>query len=150
MYPTSDLALSLADAMAADSNSIADGVSALKVHLIAENFDPAADTDFTALTAATFTGSTAKTGSTGAQNAGRDPTTNELVIGLKEPAGGWRWEATADPAVPEVIYGYAVTDNAGTTTWGSGKLPEPVTITSTGDFVEIGSIELRMAQPIGT
>lgn len=139
--PTSALRLAGADALAADTNSLADAVG-LKVHLIKADFDPGNATDFTTLTEATFTGSTAKAATAGAQTSGWDPERGAPVIILKEPAGGWTWECTADPASPETIYGIAVTDNTSADTLWSEKLATPVTIAAAGDIVSLGQIRM--------
>jgi hypothetical protein len=59
---------------------------------------------------------------------------------LKEPVGGFKWVCTADPAVPEVVYGYALLDSGGTILYFSDLLPAPVTISAAGNFVELSAV----------
>lgn len=147
MIPTNTILNALQGLLAADTGTLA-AVTALHVHLLKAPFTPGKTTDFTALTAATFTGSAAKAAGTGTQQKFADPITGELIVQIQEPAGGWHWQATAGTGLPEVIYGYAVTDTADTVTYGSALLPSPVTITNTGDAVDIPYIRFGFVPPV--
>lgn len=142
VFPTETLQVTVPELLANDSTYLA-AAAAVTVFLIADPFSPGFDTDLTALTLASFTGSTAKGAGIGTQTVFFDPLTGERVIQLKEPAGGWTWIATAAPASPQTIYGICVTDNAGVVTLASGLLPEPVVITNIGDAVVVGTIQFR-------
>ena len=149
MYPTDVLALSMADALAADTASLG-AVLALHVHLVAAPFTPDGQTDVAALTLATFTGSAALAAGAAPQQVGVDPITNEVLVTLKEPAGGWRWECTVAPGVPETIVGYVVTDNADTDTFGSGLLAVPVPVSAVNHVVHIPDVTLRIPAPFAS
>lgn len=145
MVPTLLLKQALAESLAADTTTLAP-VAGNKIHLIQEEFIPGDDTDFTALTEATFTGATAKVLGTGVQPVGTDPETGQFVISQLEPAGGLRWEATALTNLPQTIWGFVETDNTSADTYGSDLLEEPVTLTKVGDFVEIPWARFTLAQ----
>lgn len=145
MQPTTVLVAATAELLAADAATLAPPALANHVHLIAAAFTPGVTTDFTALTAATFTGSAAKSAGVGAQTAGIDPATGRRKVIFLEPAGGWNWECTVAPGAPETIYGYAVTDNADTVTLGSKLLPTPVTVSAVGHLVSVDEVSLLLA-----
>lgn len=145
MVPTQTLVTATATAVAVDTASL-HPASALKVFLVAQNFTPGLATDKTALTLATFTGSTALAAGTGAVTNGRDPVTGRRKLILPEPAGGWTWKCTADPTPSETITGYVVTDNAGTVTYGSKLLDTPVTVSTSGDLVSVPEVSVLLAE----
>jgi hypothetical protein len=143
--PTDILVQATSFLLATDPETLAPATGACKVHLIAAPFSPGAGTRIDTLAQATFTGSAAKAGAAGPQTEGRDPNTGRRKIVLGEPAGGWTWLCTADPASPETIHGYVLTDGAGTVTLASLLLPQPVTVARVGDLVSIGEVSLLLA-----
>lgn len=145
MTPTTVLNASVNGLVAADTTKLA-SATALKVHLIQAPFTPGADTSFGDLTEATFTGATAKSPATGAQQAFFDPVAGSWVVQLTEPAGGWHWVTTDAVSLPQTVYGYAVTNGAGSVTFGSALLDNPVNLVASGDAVDIGF--LRFTLPI--
>lgn len=144
MIPTSVILDATADLLAADTGTLG-AVAAMNVHLIVEPFTPSESTDFTALTEASFTGGAALACGTGTQQVFTDPLTGERIIQLKEPAGGFSWECTADPVAPETVYGFVVTDDADTVTYGSALLATPVPISAAGQGFSVSYIRLTMA-----
>lgn len=142
MQPTRLLWRTPADLLAADVGSLA-AATAMHLHLAINNFVPALGLVLGGLTEATFTGSTALNAGTGAQPIAYDGETGLLTIDVKEPAGGWRWECTVDPAAPETIFGVYLTDTANAVLWGAQLLPDPVTITVAGTFLEVPYVRLR-------
>jgi len=135
------------DLLAADTGTLAPAALANHVHLIMDPFTPADNTDFTALTEATFTGSAAKSAGVGPQQAFFNPAENVNVVQLLEPVGGWHWQATVAPASPQTIYGWCVTDNADAVTYGSDLFDDPPIVTSIGDAVDIPFV--RYSIPLG-
>lgn len=129
--------------IAADTATLANA-SAMKVRLVAAAFSPALDLDISTLTYATFTGSTAKAAGTGAQQVFVDPTVGGRTVQILEPAGGWTWLCTVDPGSPETIYGFVLTDNAGTGLLGSALLPAPITISASGQGITLPNIRFLM------
>jgi hypothetical protein len=130
------------DLLAADTAGLADA-TAMKVHLFINNIVPSLDSVAADFTPATFTGSTAKSAGTGVQPTYYDAATGIRVIEILEPAGGWHWLCTVTPGAPEVVYGAYLTDNAGTALWGSILLDAPITISRSGQGLDIGFLQFR-------
>lgn len=129
--------------LAADATTLAPAANANQVHLIINPINPETYI-FNAADEATFTGGAAKNVGLGAQTVFRDPVTSDWIVILKEPVGGWTWVCTVTPGAPETAYAVCVTDNAGTTTLGSGLLTQgPTVISAAGDGVAEGDIVLR-------
>lgn len=144
MKPMKTLRLSLGEALAADATSLAPAADANEIALIAADFVEDETLVIGDLTLATFTGSDPISGATGTQLAGIDPLTGEQVITIKEPAGGYRWECTADPVAPEEIFGYALTTKDGVALLAVKRFEETITITEAGQQIDIGNATLRM------
>lgn len=148
MLPMRDLRLALGELLAADVDTLAP-VAANKIALVALAFALTENLTVAGLTFATFTGSTPKGGVAGDQQAGISPLTGEQVITILSPVGGWRWECTAAPAAPETIFGFALLDTTLATLLGAAILDAPVTITSVGDFIDLGAVDMRfVVQPL--
>lgn len=146
MLATNWLIAGTSQALAKDSATLAKASgSENKVRLVCADFTPGPATDYGSLTAATFTGSTALSVGSGDQTEGRDPVTGRRKIIFKEPVGGWTWTCTVPGDPAQTVYGYAVTNNAGTVTYGSAKLSSPVTMSASGDVVSIGEVSLLLA-----
>jgi len=141
MIPSRELWQSIPVAAAADTAYLA-AAGAMHVHLAAAPFLPVLDLDLASLVEATFTGSTAKNAGTGVQPTFFDVQTGAFLIQLLEPAGGWSWQCTVDPVVPETIYGFFVTDNADAVLLGSMLLPAPVTIVAAGQGLTVPRVTL--------
>lgn len=144
MIPSRELFEAMIDAMAADTAYLA-AATAMHAHLVVSNFVPSQTTALADLDLATFTGSAPKSAGTGAQSVFLDALTNQMVIQLKEPAGGWTWVCTANPAEPETVYGIAMTDTANAVLLGTLLLAEAVTISASGQGFSVPDIRLRFA-----
>ena len=142
MQPTRALWRKQADLLAADTATLA-AAMAMHVHLCKAPFVPSLDLLLASLTEATFTGSTALAAGTGTQPDFYDVADGALTIQIKEPAGGWLWTCTADPASPEIIYGWYLTDNADAVLYGAALLIAPVTINAAGQAIDIGEVTLK-------
>lgn len=128
------------DLLAADTNTLA-STDALHVHLVVSSFTPSLDgPDVGDVTLASFTGGALKAVTVGDQQTYYDMSTGTRLLQLLEPAGGWTWICTADPASPQTVYGYIVTDMANAVVYGSGLLPNPVTISEAGQGISIPRI----------
>ena len=149
MLPTKAVRLQLGELIAADATTLAPATDANKVRLIAGAFTPSEDLVIGDLTFATFTGSTAIAGATGTQLVGVDPATGDQIVTIKDPAGGYRWECSAAPATPEVIYGYALIDNGATKLLAVEAFDDPITISDAGQEINIGTVKLTfVADPL--
>jgi len=146
MLPMVAVRKQVGELLAADATTLAPAASANKVALIAAAFTPSENLVIGDLTLASFTGSAPIAGETGAQQSGTDPATQDQVITILAPAGGYRFECTASPATPESIYGYCLTNNAGTVLLAVAMLPTPVVIATSGDFIDLGAVTLTVVQ----
>ena len=142
MLPMRDVRLQLGELLAADTTTLAP-VAANKIALVAAAFTPSENLVIGDLTLATFTGSAPIAGAAGAQQVGNDPVTGEQVITILSPVGGYRFECSVAPASPEVIFGFALVDNAAALLLGVAVLASPITIRAVGDFVDLGAVEMR-------
>ncbi len=142
LLPMRAVRLQLGELLAADSTTLAPGVSANKIALIAAAFNLNEALVIGDLTLASFTGSAPKAGTTGAQGVGTDPMTGEQLITILAPAGGWRFVCTVAPGAPQTIYGFCLTDNAGATLLAAEQLPSPITIASVGDEIDLGAVAM--------
>lgn len=142
MQPTRALWEAMQNLLAADTATLA-SVTALHLHLAANNFNPTLDLTLGGLTEATFTGSAAKAAGTGTQTTYYDVVSGYRVIEILEPAGGWHWSCTVTPGSPETIYGVYLTDTANAVLYGAMKLDEPITISASGQGLDIGFVQFR-------
>jgi len=149
LLPMRAVRLQLGVLLAADTTTLA-AASANKVALIIAPFNAADETlVLSALTLATFTGSTPIAGVAGGQTVGNDPATGDQVITIKAPAGGWLFECSAPPTPPQVVYGYCLVDDTVATLLGTEPLVTATTITNVGDFIDLGKIDLTfIVRPI--
>lgn len=149
MLPTEAVRLQLGVLLAANAGTLAPAADANVIALIKADFTPSEDLVVGDLTLADFTGSTPIEGATGAQQVGIDPATQDQVITIIEPVGGYRWESTNTANLPQTIYGYCLLSNDLATLLAVEKLPTPLAIQASGQFIDIGNAELRfVAQPI--
>lgn len=144
MITTSAMDLAAMNAIANDTNTLNQAADALNVHLVAVDFTPGKPTTYAGLTIATFNGSAAKEVELGPQQVGIDPLTGKRFVQLIPPVGGWYWECAVAPGAAETIFGYVVTNNANSETYGSDKLPQPVTISQVGESVVVDVIRINL------
>lgn len=144
MVPKDTLLDRLAVLLGSDANTLAPVALALKVHLAIASFTPGGALVPGSFTEATFTGYTAISAGVGACTTFYDPTKGTRAVQLNEPAGGWHWGVTGTTGLPQTVYGYYVTDNAGTTLYGSSLLPTPVVLTASGQGFDIGQIRFDL------
>jgi hypothetical protein len=149
LLPTFAVREQLGNLLAADATTLAPAMTANKIALVNQAFTPNENLTIAGLSFATFTGSTPIAGAAGAQGVGLDPATGDQVVTILAPAGGWRWTCTTAPTTAETIYGYALTNNAGTTLLGTELLPQPITISEVGDLVDLGAVAINFVnQPM--
>jgi hypothetical protein len=140
MQPTTQLANSVSTLVAADVANLA-AASATKLHLAQAAFTPSLGLLIGSFTEATFTGYAAiAAGATGAQNQFFDPATGNSIVEVKPPVGGWLFKATSSAGLPQTIYGSYLTDSASANVLGSQLLSAPVTMTASGQAIEIPNV----------
>lgn len=149
MIATNALILDMVTLLADDVATLA-AVAGMKLHLAKNSFVPGPGLTLASLQEATFTGSAAKVAGTGNQTVFVDPLTSAFNIEVLEPAGGWHWNCTVDPAPAETIFGVYLTDNAGAVLYASQLLPAPVTISAAGQGLDFANARLALTlSPFG-
>lgn len=113
--------------LAADTSSLAP-VAANKVALIVENFTPDMDAAFGDFVLGSTTGLTPILGVAGTQLESRDPLTGEVVVEIKTPAGGFRWETPVGFTGPITVFGFLLIDNGAINWLGAHKLTDPIVL----------------------
>ena len=131
--------------LAQDTGSLAAAV-ALKAHLAIAAFTPSLGLTIASLTEATFQGYAALLAVVGNALSWFDPLTSQAVVEMQPPAGGWHWQTTGVTGLPQTVYGWYLTDNANATLWGSALLPSPVTLTASGQGLDVASIRFGIVQ----
>lgn len=131
--------------LSADASTLAPASDANIVALVKAPFVPSAGLIASDLTLADFDGADPIAGETGAQENGIDPADGSQVVTNIEPAGGWRWETTGATNLPQTIYGVALLNEAGTTLLGSALLEAPLTLSAAGQFIDLGSLAIRIS-----
>lgn len=143
MKPTKALANTLATLLAADTTFLANG-TAMKVGLITAAFTPSLDRVMADLTISALTGLVPLAGVSGAQVESIDPITGELVVEIKAPAGGFRWETGGGTTYPVTVYGFALGNNAMTTLLGTHSLDAPVTFTADNQSITAPELAFKI------
>lgn len=144
MTPTSLFSNTINALLAANVAQLA-AAAVKNVTLIKANFTPGAGTDIASLTPADFTGSAAKTAPSGAQQAFVDAGTGRRIVQLIEPVGGWHWVATDAVNLPQTIYGFVVTNDDDSETYGSELLPTPIEILEAGQAVDLDQVRFTLS-----
>lgn len=144
MVPTSLFANTINALLAANTAQLA-AAAVKNVTLLKANFTPGPGTDYSTLTPADFTGSTAKTSPSGAQQAFVDGATGRQVVQLIEPVGGWHWVTTDAVNLPQTIYGFVLTNDDNSETYGSELLPTPIVLTAAGQAVDLDQVRFVVA-----
>jgi hypothetical protein len=141
MLPMRALRLKLGTLLAADVPTLAP-VAANKIALLNAPVAITENLVLAGLSFATFTGSAPIAGAAGPQGVGNDPATGDQIITILTPVGGWRFVCTVTPIAPEVIYGFALTDNAGAVLLGAQLLTSPVSIAAIADEIDLGAVPI--------
>ena len=136
MKPTRAIRNAAADALAAQAATLAPATDANKMALIMAPFEPGESLTFADLTLATFDGATPILCGTGTQPTAYDPSTDDSVIDIKPPAGGFRWETTGTTNLPQTIYGYCLLDNAAAVLYAAAAFDVPVILTGINQRVD--------------
>jgi hypothetical protein len=146
MTPTDDVRLLIGTLLAA-AVPLDQATALNRVGLVMAPFVPSGNLAYADLTFATFTGATPKTVALGAQQVGIDPVTGDQIITIVEPAGGWRFQATASTNLPQTIYGFALFDSTGPGPLiATELLPNPITIAASGQELNLGTVKLVVVQ----
>lgn len=142
------LRLALGTLLASDSSTLAPATLPNKMGLAKNNFSLTENLVIGDIVAADFDGSTLIPGAAGAQQTGLDPATNDQVLTIKDPAGGYRWITTGSTQLPQTIYGYYLVDTTGANLLMAGRFNTPITLTDVGQVINLGQADTTfVAQP---
>lgn len=117
----------------------------LLVALFKEPFTPSRTTDVGDSVQADFDGSGAIIAGAAPMFESIDPSNGDLLVTIKPPAGGFRWETTGVTHLPMTIYGYMVRNQDDDRVYCSGLLDPPVVLDGVNQEVNLGEILLRVA-----
>jgi len=143
MKPTRLLANTLSTLLAADTANLANAV-AMKVGLITAPFTPSIDRVMADLTISALTGLVPLAMVAGAQLESVDQASGELVVEIKVPVGGARWETGGGTTYPVTVYGFALGNGAMTTLYGTHSLTTPVTLTPDNQAITAPALTFRI------
>lgn len=74
-----------------------------------------------------------------------DPLTDDEIIALTGPAGGFQWVTSGTTNLPQTVYGYALTDAGGTTLLAvTDPLTTPIPLTAVGQGIDAGDVGFRV------
>lgn len=143
MIPVSFLAGNVSKELATDTTTLAN-VSAPKVALIIAPFVPGTDLDAASLTFGSVFGLAPLACVAGSQNEGVDPINGDLLIDMKPPAGGWRWETGIGFVGPVTVYGFALVDNTLANLYGTQLFANPIVLTVVNQVIELERVRFRI------
>lgn len=150
MVPTGAVASAWAALIGADTGTLAEATTFVAVHLAKAPFTPAPQLAIGGLTEATFTGATAIHAASAATQVSVDPATGDIIIQVREPAGGWHWATGDAVGLPQTIYGFYLTNAAGTTLLASDLMrsedgtPTPIVLSAAGQGIDIDQVRFRL------
>lgn len=143
MLPTIAVRSQAAILLAADATTLAPATDANKLALVMEPFTPSEDLAIGDLTLATFDGSTPIAVGVGTQPTGFDPSNKDLLIDLKPPVTGFRWETTGVTNLPQTIYGVALINDAGDLLLATERFPVAITLNAINQRIDAGAPYIR-------
>lgn len=133
------------DLLSDDTVTFNQATNALEVHAMKAPFTESLDTAFVSGDEATFPGYAIVDVELGPQEIYYDPLTQEYVLELIPPAGGFHFERGAGAGAAQDIHGVIVTTNAAAVVLGSQLLENgPVTITNEGDGFTVPMLQVRI------
>lgn len=144
MIPTQALRNQAMSLLAADPTTLAPAALPIYVVLFSNNAAPSEQSVLADFTPANFTGSAPIAVTVGAQPEGFDPGTNDSLIDISPPVGGFRWITGDAMNLPEKIYGYILVDHAQTLLLAAQLLPAPILLTAAAQRIDLGDVNLRL------
>lgn len=143
MKPVKLLANTLSALLAADTDTLAN-VTPMKVALITQPFTPSIDRVIADLTLAAGHGLDPLAGVAGTQNESIDPIDGSLVVEIKPPAGGFRWETSGGFTGPLTIYGFALCDGPVTLLYGTETLATPIPLSADNQAIDAPPLRFKI------
>lgn len=138
LVPTAAFNARIAALIAADTTLLA-SADPVTIKLTTNIFTPSPTLTLGDMAFAAFTGSAAKTVTTGTQVVIHDEESDGFGVQMKEPVGGFNFVCTAAPGTPEVITGYAVILNNATLI-ATARLDADKEVRVVGDYVDLPAI----------
>lgn len=129
--------------LAADTATLAQAADNNVIALVMGGFTPSEALLVGDVVLATFDGSTPILVGLGTQPEGLDPNTNDSIITLLPPVGGWRFETTGTTNLPQTIFGFVLLNDALDTLLASALLPNPITLTGINQVIELDGVHIR-------
>lgn len=143
MTPTLALREKAMQLLAADAATLAPATDANVIALVKAAFTPSEQLAAGDLDLADFDGSDPLEGVTGTQPESLDPQTNDSLVDISPPAGGYRWETTGITNLPQTIYGFALFNNDLSTILASELLDVPQVMTAINQSIVVPRPDLR-------
>lgn len=145
MVPAQAFIDAIATAIGADTDWLAAPTTFVALHLAKAAFTPSPALDIGTLEEANFVGYAAIHAASAATQVFKEPDSEQLVIQVREPAGGWHFETTSGVGLPQTVYGYYLTSSDGTDLIGSALLPDgPFTFTDNGQGLDIAQVRFLL------
>jgi len=144
MTPTDLILNALQTLLGEDPATLAPVTDGLLVHLANAAFTPSVSLVLAGLSEADFTGAAALEAGAGPCQLFTDGISGLRVIQLNEPLGGWHWQPTNTSNLPQIIYGYYVTDNPATVLYGAALFPTPYNLSAVGQGIDVGQIRFTL------
>lgn len=136
----------VATLLGGDTTTLAPAASPPKLRLAQAAFVPSVALLIGGLTEASFTGYAALLCAINAQQVFQDPVSGQQCIQMIEPLGGWHYLVTSATGLPQTIYGYYLTDNAGATLYASALFPTPIVLNANGQAVDVSQARMLLSQ----
>lgn len=137
MLPSRAIRMAAITRLASDPATLAQAADANVIALVKNNFNPGEDLEVGDLELADFDGSTPLAVGLNTQPTAFQPGTDDSVIDLIAPVGGFRWETTGITNLPQTIYGWALLNEALDTVLASGVFETPPVLTVINQVVEV-------------
>lgn len=144
MQATLALREKMAQLLAADATTLAQAADANLLKLVNAAFTPSEASAIGDLSFANFDGSTPIEVELLTQPEGLDPNSTDAIISLSPPVGGFRWETTGVTNLPQTIYGYALTNAAGTVLFGCERFPATIPLSGVNQVLTVDNPTFRL------
>lgn len=107
--------------------------------LVQAPFTPGIQLTAADLTECTFDGYSPIGADTVSINPYKDPATNNWILNVPPPAGGFNWQTTGVTNLPQFVYGKALVNAAGTVLYGAELFAEPLELTEADQGIAGGA-----------
>jgi hypothetical protein len=143
LLPMIAVRLQLGNLLSTDTTTLDQATNQNEIVLISAPFAASENLTMAGLTVLTTSWALSLKQPLGACLVGTDPVTNQQLVTIPTPAGGWRWIVAGGTLIPVTIYGYALTTKAQAALLGVQLLPTPITLTANGQQIDLGEVTLR-------